>query len=78
MEQHGVDTRIVWTGNVLGQPAFKQIGAPCADGGFPNADRVMEHRGRDAMSPWIDDDDAHDITDAALAFVGKRNAGSPA
>ena len=41
MEGHGVDTRMVWTGNVLRQPAFRDI-AHRARRGVPNADRVME------------------------------------
>ena len=42
MEGHGVDTRMVWTGNVTRQPAFAERAAPRTRGGLPNADRVME------------------------------------
>ncbi|MEL7210190.1 MAG: hypothetical protein AAGK32_18495, partial [Actinomycetota bacterium] len=42
MEAHGVDTRMVWTGNVLRQPGFRGIEHRAPDGGLPNADRVME------------------------------------
>ena len=42
MERNGVDTRMVWTGNVLRQPAFKQIAHRAPATGLPNADRVME------------------------------------
>ena len=42
MERNGVDTRMVWTGNVLRQPAFKGIAHRAPAGGLPNADRVME------------------------------------
>ena len=42
MERHGVDTRMVWTGNVLRQPAFNWIAHRAPEGGLPNADRVME------------------------------------
>ena len=41
MESHGVDTRMVWTGNVLRQPAFAHVPHRAAAGGYPNADRVM-------------------------------------
>ena len=30
MEAHGVDTRMVWTGNVTRQPAFAKVAAPGA------------------------------------------------
>src|SRR5262249_13848106 len=43
MERNGVDTRMVWTGNILRQPAFKGIECRVAPGGLANADRVMEH-----------------------------------
>ena len=42
MESAGVDTRMVWTGNVTRQPAFKNVPHRIAPGGLPNADRVME------------------------------------
>jgi CDP-6-deoxy-D-xylo-4-hexulose-3-dehydrase len=42
MERNGVDTRMVWTGNALRQPAFKGIPHRAPRGGLPNADRVME------------------------------------
>jgi len=61
MEQGGVDTRMVWTGNATRQPAFKNVPHRVADGGLPNADRVMEwglvlpcHHGIDDESAsWI-------------------------
>ena len=42
MEAAGVDTRMVWTGNVTRQPAFKNIDHRVAPGGLANADRVMQ------------------------------------
>lgn len=42
LEGHGIDTRMVWTGNALRQPAFKGIAHRAPEGGCPNADRVME------------------------------------
>src|SRR4051794_34399882 len=42
MERNGIDTRMVWTGNALRQPAFKGIAHRAATGGLPNADRVMD------------------------------------
>lgn len=38
-----VATRMVWTGNILRQPGFAEISHRAPDGGFPNADRVMDH-----------------------------------
>ena len=42
MEAAGVDTRMVWTGNVTRQPAFKDVAHRVGPGGLANADRVME------------------------------------
>jgi dTDP-4-amino-4,6-dideoxygalactose transaminase len=42
MEQHGIDTRMVWTGNAARQPAFRDRAHRQPPGGLPNADRVME------------------------------------
>jgi dTDP-4-amino-4,6-dideoxygalactose transaminase len=42
MERHGVDTRMVWTGNVTRQPAFRKVPHRVPSGGLPHADAVME------------------------------------
>lgn len=42
METHGVDTRMVWTGNATRQPAFKDKPYRADPRGLPNADRVMQ------------------------------------
>jgi CDP-6-deoxy-D-xylo-4-hexulose-3-dehydrase len=42
MERNGVDTRMVWTGNITRQPAFREVDFRIPVGGLPNADRVME------------------------------------
>ena len=62
MESHGVDTRMVWTGNVLRQPAFADVAHRAAPGGYPNADRVME---QGLVLP-----SHHGLTDADVAYIG--------
>jgi CDP-4-dehydro-6-deoxyglucose reductase, E1 len=42
LESHGIDTRMVWTGNAVRQPAFKGIAHRVPPSGLPNADAVME------------------------------------
>jgi CDP-4-dehydro-6-deoxyglucose reductase, E1 len=42
MESRGIDTRMVWTGNVTRQPAFNKIPHRTPRGGLPQADAVME------------------------------------
>ena len=42
MERNGIDTRMVWTGNVTRQPAFDKIPFRVPLKGLPRADAVME------------------------------------
>jgi CDP-6-deoxy-D-xylo-4-hexulose-3-dehydrase len=62
MESHGVDTRMVWTGNAVRQPAFKGIAYRAPAGGLPNADRVME---QGLVLP-----NHHGLTDEDCAYIG--------
>lgn len=41
LEKRGVQTRTVFTGNILRQPGFRDIARREMPGGYPNADRVM-------------------------------------
>jgi CDP-4-dehydro-6-deoxyglucose reductase, E1 len=75
MEAAGIDTRMVWTGNVLRQPAFKGIAHRSAAGGYPEADRVMEHGVVLPTNHGLDDDDIDHIAETAAAFVEHRGRG---
>jgi CDP-6-deoxy-D-xylo-4-hexulose-3-dehydrase len=69
MESHGVDTRMVWTGNVTRQPmlAGKEFRVPA--GGLPNADRVMEYGLILPNSHSLSDEDCDYIGEVAEAFL---------
>ena len=69
MERNGVDTRMVWTGNVVRQPAFSQIPMRVDEGGLPNADRVMEQGVILPMNHALDDTHMDWIGDLVDAFV---------
>jgi CDP-6-deoxy-D-xylo-4-hexulose-3-dehydrase len=69
MERNGVDTRMVWTGNVLRQPAFKGIAHRAPEHGLPNADRVMEQGLILPSNHSLDDDDLDDIWATAEAAL---------
>jgi CDP-6-deoxy-D-xylo-4-hexulose-3-dehydrase len=43
LEERGVATFMVWSGNILRQPGFADVAHRAPDGGFPNADRIMDH-----------------------------------
>jgi CDP-6-deoxy-D-xylo-4-hexulose-3-dehydrase len=63
MEAHGVDTRMVWTGNAARQPAFRHQPHRTPPGGLPNADRVMEWG---LILP-----NNHSMTDGDCAWIGE-------
>ena len=74
METSGVDTRMVWTGNVTRQPAFAGVPHRIAPGGLANADRVMEHGLILPCNHAIDDDGIAYICAIADAFLAKEAA----
>jgi dTDP-4-amino-4,6-dideoxygalactose transaminase len=73
MESHGVDTRMVWTGNALRQPAFKGIAHRAPPGGCPNADRVMEQGLVLPSNHGMSDDDVDYIGETVDAYLKERS-----
>jgi CDP-4-dehydro-6-deoxyglucose reductase, E1 len=69
MESHGIDTRMVWTGNVTRQPAFRRTPHRVPPGGLPNADRVMEQGLVLPSNHALDDADIDYIWASAMAFL---------
>lgn len=69
MESNGVDTRMVWTGNAVRQPAFKGVAHRAPPGGLPNADRVMEHGLVLPSNHNLTDDDVDYVWATAEAFL---------
>ncbi len=69
MESNGVDTRMVWTGNVARQPAFMGVEWRLPEGGLPNADRVMRQGLVLPSNHGLDDDDIDYIWTTAEAFL---------
>jgi CDP-6-deoxy-D-xylo-4-hexulose-3-dehydrase len=72
METNGVDTRMVWTGNVTRQPAFRKIAMGIDPRGLPNADRVMEWGVILPMNHAQGDEQMHYIGDLVDAYVKKQ------
>jgi CDP-6-deoxy-D-xylo-4-hexulose-3-dehydrase len=69
MEKNGVDTRMVWTGNVARQPAFKKVPMRIDPSGLPNADRVMDCGVILPMNHAQGDAPMHFIGDLVDAYV---------
>jgi CDP-6-deoxy-D-xylo-4-hexulose-3-dehydrase len=72
MEAHGVDTRMVWTGNALRQPAFKGIPHRASATGYPNADRVMEQGLVLPANHGVGDEDVDHMWDTTAAFLAQE------
>jgi CDP-6-deoxy-D-xylo-4-hexulose-3-dehydrase len=63
VEQHGIDSRTVWTGNAQRQPFMKDVEFRVPPGGLPNADRVFEYGFTLPAS--------HGLSDEDVLFVGE-------
>jgi CDP-6-deoxy-D-xylo-4-hexulose-3-dehydrase len=74
LEERGVDTRMVWTGNVTRQPMMRGVTHRADPDGYPNADRVMEHGLILPSNHGLDDDDV-DFVCAAIEDVVTLHAG---
>ena len=72
MESRGVDTRMVWTGNVTRQPAFKDKPYRADPQGLPNADRVMQCGLILPCTHACSDDDMAYICDQIDGFFNKQ------
>ena len=77
MEGHGIDTRMVWTGNVLRQPASVHRRTVSPTGGLPNADRVMEWGVILPNNHGLTDDDVDYIVETVDAFLTQAVAEDP-
>ncbi len=73
MEGHGIDTRMVWTGNVTRQPAFAGVPHRVPEGGLPNADRVMETGLVLPCNHAMSDADVDYVCETIGAFLDGRN-----
>ena len=72
MEGNGIDTRMVWTGNVVRQPAFRDKAYRQPSGGLPNADRVMEWGVVLPNNHAMTDDDCDYIGECVEMFLAER------
>jgi dTDP-4-amino-4,6-dideoxygalactose transaminase len=72
MESRGIDTRMVWSGNILRQPAFRKIAHRAPPDGLPNADRVMETGLILPCNHGMDDADVDYVCETIDAFVRER------
>jgi len=72
MESHGVDTRMVWTGNITRQPMLRGREFRVPTDGLPNADRVMEWGLIVPNNHSLSDDDCNYIGECIDGFVAEK------
>lgn len=70
LEGRGVDTRMVWTGNVVRQPMMRGVQHRRAPEGYPNADRVMEHGLLLPCNHFMGDGDVDFVCEAVAEVLG--------
>ena len=75
-ERRGIQTRPIFTGNILRHPGFRDIRCRVVPEGYPNADRVMHGGLLLGCHQGLDEDDLHYIMRAFSDFAD--NAGVPA
>lgn len=70
-EQQGIQTRVVFSGNILRQPAFKSIKHRAAPGGYPNADYIMRAGLLLGCHQGITDEQINYMKEAFQAFASR-------
>jgi CDP-6-deoxy-D-xylo-4-hexulose-3-dehydrase len=72
LDERGIDTRTIWTGNVARQPMLKGRRLVLPDDGLPNADAIMERGVLLPLSHAIDDDTLDYVFAQLDAFLDAR------
>jgi CDP-4-dehydro-6-deoxyglucose reductase, E1 len=72
LEQRGIDTRTVWTGNAARQPIMKNVQYRVPPEGLPNADGVMSQGMLLSCGHGISEEDLQVVVGSIEAFVRHR------
>ena len=72
LDDQGIDTRTIWTGNVTRQPMLKGVEVRVPDDGLPVADDVMARGVLLPLSHALDDDTLDYVTDTVTQFLTSR------
>ncbi|WP_447971130.1 aminotransferase class I/II-fold pyridoxal phosphate-dependent enzyme [Nitrospira sp. M1] len=75
-EEQGIQTRVVFTGNILRQPAFKSITHRADAAGYPNADYIMRGGLLIGCHQSMDEEHVEYIKDAFRHFVARVTVSS--
>ena len=72
LDDHGIDTRTIWTGNVTRQPMLKGVEVRVPYDGLPVSDDVMARGVLLPLSHALDDDTLDYVTDTVTQFLESR------
>ena len=71
LEKNNIQTRVVFTGNILRQPGFKNVEYKKAKNGYPESDIVMERGFLIASHHGMTDEMMKHVYDSLDEFFGK-------
>ena len=71
LDDHGIDTRTIWTGNVTRQPMLAGVEVRVPPDGLPVTDEVMARGVLLPLSHAIDDDTLDYVTDTVAHFLDR-------
>ncbi|TML07455.1 MAG: aminotransferase [Actinobacteria bacterium] len=71
LDDHGIDTRTIWTGNVTRQPMLRGVETRVPSDGLPVADDVMAGGVLLPLSHAIDDETLDYVTDIVTQFLDR-------
>jgi CDP-6-deoxy-D-xylo-4-hexulose-3-dehydrase len=71
LEARGMAPRMVWSGNLLRHPGFRNAPARTSPRGYPNADRVMEHGIAILCGPGLTPENIDTVHEAIAEFVAR-------
>ncbi len=71
LDERGIDTRTVWTGNATRQPMLRNATWRAPASGLPRADRIMEAGFVLPCNHGMDDDAVGVVTDALAAVLSR-------
>lgn len=69
LEKRNIQTRTVFTGNILRQPGFKNVAHKAAEGGYPEADKVMRGGVLIACHHGLNQEQVNHMKDSITAFM---------
>jgi CDP-6-deoxy-D-xylo-4-hexulose-3-dehydrase len=72
LEKRNIQTRTVFTGNILRQPGFKHYEHRAAKGGYPEADKVMRGGMLLACHHGLNDAQLNHVMESVTAFMKSR------